>query len=37
MTVNGKPGSVQEMLPLEEIVEGVLCLRGGEYRAVIPL
>jgi hypothetical protein len=23
------------MLPLEEIVEGVLCLRGGEYRAVI--
>ena len=35
MTANGKRGSVQEMLPLEEIVEGVLCLRGGEYRAVI--
>ena len=35
MTTNGKHGSVQEMLPLEEIVEGVLCLRGGEYRAVI--
>jgi len=35
MTANGKHGSVQEMLPLEEIVEGVLCLRGGEYRAVI--
>ncbi len=35
MTTNGKHGSVQEMLPLEEIVEGVLCLRGGDYRAVI--
>ena len=35
MTANGKHGSVQEMLPLEEIVDGVLCLRGGEYRAVI--
>ncbi|PWB43441.1 MAG: hypothetical protein C3F10_12225 [Dehalococcoidia bacterium] len=35
MTPNGKHGSVQEMLPLEEIVEGVLCLRGGDYRAVI--
>ena len=35
MTANGKHGSVQEMLPLEEIVEGVLCLRGGDYRAVI--
>ena len=35
MTVNGKHGSVQEMLPLEEIVEGVLCLRGGDYRAII--
>ena len=35
MTTNGKHGSVQEMLPLEEIVEGVLCLRGGEYRAVL--
>lgn len=35
MTANGKHGSVQEMLPLEEIVEGILCLRGGEYRAVI--
>ncbi len=35
MTTNGRHGSVQEMLPLEEIVEGVLCLRGGDYRAVI--
>ena len=35
MTADGKHGSVQEMLPLEEIVEGVLCLRGGDYRAVI--
>ncbi|MCC6387459.1 MAG: hypothetical protein IT302_08760 [Dehalococcoidia bacterium] len=35
MTANGKHGSVQDMLPLEEIVEGVLCLRGGDYRAVI--
>jgi hypothetical protein len=35
MTANGKHGSVQDMLPLEEIVEGILCLRGGDYRAVI--
>lgn len=35
MSTNGEHGSVQEMLPLEEIVQGVLCLRGGEYRAVL--
>jgi hypothetical protein len=27
--------SVQELLPLEEIVGDVLCLRGGDYRAVL--
>ena len=27
--------SAQEMLPLEDIVDGVLCLRGGDYRAVL--
>jgi len=26
--------SAQEMLPLEDVVDGVLCLRGGDYRAV---
>lgn len=35
MTTAGKHGSVQDLLPLEDIVEGVICLRGGEYRAVI--
>lgn len=35
MTPTAKHGSVQDLLPLEDIVEGVLCLRGGEYRAVI--
>lgn len=35
MTPAGKHGSVQDLLPLEDIVEGVICLRGGEYRAVI--
>ncbi len=30
-----KHGSVQDLLPLEEIVDGVLCLRGGDYRAVL--
>ena len=35
MTPAAKHGSVQDLLPLEDIVEGVLCLRGGEYRAVI--
>lgn len=35
MTTNGRHGSVQEMLPLEDIVEDILCLRGGEYRAVL--
>jgi hypothetical protein len=27
--------SVQELLPLDNIVDGVLCLRGGDYRAVL--
>lgn len=27
--------SVQELLPLEDVVDGVLCLRGGDYRAVL--
>ncbi|MDO8611521.1 MAG: hypothetical protein Q7R32_01700 [Dehalococcoidia bacterium] len=27
--------SAQELLPLEDIVDGVLCLRGGDYRAVL--
>ena len=35
MTTARKHGSVQDLLPLEDIVEGVICLRGGEYRAVI--
>ncbi len=28
-------GSAQEMLPLEDVTDGVLCLRGGDYRAVL--
>ena len=33
----GEPrfASVQEMLPLEDVVDGVLCLRGGDFRAVL--
>ncbi|MDP2674613.1 MAG: hypothetical protein Q8Q00_06880 [Dehalococcoidia bacterium] len=27
--------SAQELLPLEDILDGVLCLRGGDYRAVL--
>lgn len=27
--------SAQELLPLEDIVDGVLCLRGGDYRAIL--
>jgi hypothetical protein len=27
--------SVQDLLPLEDIVDGILCLRGGDYRAVL--
>jgi hypothetical protein len=26
---------VQDLLPLEDIIEDVLCLRGGDYRAVL--
>jgi hypothetical protein len=32
---NGRLASVQELLPLEDIVEDILCLRGGDYRAVL--
>ena len=32
---NGRLASVQELLPLEDIVDDVLCLRGGDYRAVV--
>lgn len=35
MSATGKHGSVQDLLPLEEVVEGILCLRGGDYRAVL--
>lgn len=30
-----KHGGVQDLLPLEEIIGDVLCLRGGDYRAVL--
>lgn len=32
---SGRLASVQELLPLEDIVDDVLCLRGGDYRAVL--
>jgi len=32
---NKRLASVQELLPLDDIVDGVLCLRGGDYRAVL--
>ena len=37
MAKNGKRplASVQELLPLEEIVDDILCLRGGDYRAAL--
>lgn len=35
MKRTARHGSVQDLLPLTDIVEGVLCLRGGEYRAVV--
>jgi hypothetical protein len=31
----GRMASVQDLLPLEDIVDGILCLRGGDYRAVL--
>ncbi len=31
----GRLASVQELLPLEDVVDDVLCLRGGDYRAVL--
>ena len=30
-----KHGGVQDLLPLEDIIDDVLCLRGGDYRAVL--
>jgi len=32
---SGRLASVQELLPLEDVVDDVLCLRGGDYRAVV--
>lgn len=32
---NGRVASVQELLPLEDVADDVLCLRGGDYRAVV--
>jgi len=32
---DGRHASAQELLPLDDIIDSVLCLRGGEYRAVI--
>jgi hypothetical protein len=32
---NRRLASAQELLPLDDIVDGVLCLRGGDYRAVL--
>ena len=26
---------IQDLLPLDDIVDGVICLRGGDYRAVL--
>jgi hypothetical protein len=33
--VDGQLASAQELLPLDDVIDGVLCLRGGDYRAVI--
>jgi len=32
---DGRHASAQELLPLDDIIDSVLCLRGGDYRAVI--
>jgi hypothetical protein len=32
---DGHRASAQELLPLDDVIDGVLCLRGGDYRAVI--
>jgi len=32
---NGRRASAQELLPLEDVAGGVLCLRGGDYRAAM--
>jgi hypothetical protein len=35
MTTGKRHAGVQELLPLEDIVDDVVCLRGGDYRAVL--
>jgi hypothetical protein len=30
-----RAAGVQDLLPLDDIIEGILCLRGGDYRAVL--
>lgn len=37
MALNGKTtvAGVQDLLPLDDIADGVICLRGGDYRAVM--
>lgn len=37
MAFNGKTvvAGVQDLLPLDDITDGVICLRGGDYRAVM--
>src|SRR5919106_4893496 len=35
MQADRRRAGVQELLPIEDIVEDVICLRGGDYRAVL--
>ncbi|HWO74267.1 MAG TPA: hypothetical protein VNN21_12000 [Dehalococcoidia bacterium] len=35
MATAKRPAGVQDLLPLEDIIDGILCLRGGDYRAVL--
>jgi hypothetical protein len=32
---DGHRASAQELLPLDDVIDSVICLRGGDYRAVI--
>jgi len=34
-TADGRYASTQELLPLEDVIDSVLCLRGGAYCAVV--
>jgi hypothetical protein len=34
-TADGHRASAQELLPLDDVIDSVICLRGGDYRAVI--